>query len=406
MQPLRFYDFFAGVGMAEVGLAPDWTCVWANDFDPKKGKIYAANHDPARFHLGDVANVTADHLPTPVELAWASFPCQDLSLAGWRRGMSPGGRSGTFWHFWRIMKELHERGERPPLIVLENVVGLLSGADFPALCEALSTLDMRFGALVVNADRFVPQSRPRVFIVALDDRIDPTACEDPIPARSPWFTRGVRQAWSLLSPEMQARWVWWNLPVPDVPVAPIERLIEDEPTGVQWHASEETERLLAMMTPVNLAKVEVVKALPGRHVGFLYKRTRNGQQRAEVRFDGIAGCLRTSTGGSSRQTVLIVEGERIRSRLLSVREAARLMGLPDTFKLPARYNEAYHAMGDGVATAVVAWISEHLLSPIAEATRECRMVASIGRSTSYGAIDPLQMALLEKRAHEYRLTGD
>jgi DNA (cytosine-5)-methyltransferase 1 len=56
-------------------------------------------------------------------------------------------------------------------------------------------------------------------------------------------------------------------------------------------------------------------------------------QRAEVRFDDISGCLRTPAGGSSRQTVLIVEGKQVRSRLLSPREAARLMGVPDDYPL-------------------------------------------------------------------------
>ncbi|HET7094314.1 MAG TPA: DNA cytosine methyltransferase, partial [Thermomicrobiales bacterium] len=133
MERLRFFDFFAGVGMAETGLAPDWECVWANDVDAKKAATYRANHDPSRFHLGDIANVCARDLPVPAQMAWASFPCQDLSLAGWRRGMTPGRRSGAFWEFHRIMRERHAADSRPPLIVLENVVGLLSGAAFPAL---------------------------------------------------------------------------------------------------------------------------------------------------------------------------------------------------------------------------------------------------------------------------------
>ncbi|MCC6315765.1 MAG: DNA cytosine methyltransferase, partial [Thermomicrobiales bacterium] len=89
MEPLRFYDFFAGVGMAEVALTPDWACVWANDIDPRKAAIHRANHVPNRLHLGDVAAVAAADLPTTgVAMAWASFPCQDLSLAGGRRGLS------------------------------------------------------------------------------------------------------------------------------------------------------------------------------------------------------------------------------------------------------------------------------------------------------------------------------
>jgi DNA (cytosine-5)-methyltransferase 1 len=78
----------------------------------------------------------------------------------------------------------------------------------------------------------------------------------------------------------------------------------------------------------------------------------------------VAGCLRTASGGSSRQTIVVVEGARVRTRLLSAREAARLMGLPDSYVLPARYNEAYHLAGDGLAVPVVAFLREHLLEPL------------------------------------------
>ncbi|HEU0116043.1 MAG TPA: DNA cytosine methyltransferase, partial [Thermomicrobiales bacterium] len=307
MERFRFYDFFAGVGMAELGLQPAWECVWANDRDPKKAATYRANHDPSRFHLADIATIEARDLPAPTHLAWASFPCQDLSLAGWRRGMAPGRRSGAFWEFHRIMRELHAVGLRPPLIVLENVVGLLSGSDFPSLCEALTALDLRFGALVIDAARFVPQSRPRVFVVALDDRIDPSPWEDADPRKRIWTTNALWRAWTVLPGVLQSRWVWWRLPEPAPPTVAIDDIVEAAPAGVAWHAPAETARLLSLMTPLNAAKVNALRAKPGRHVGFLYKRTRQGRQRAEARFDGRAGCLRTATGGSSRQTVLIVE---------------------------------------------------------------------------------------------------
>jgi DNA (cytosine-5)-methyltransferase 1 len=111
-------------------------------------------------------------------------------------------------------------------------------------------------------------------------------------------------------------------------------------------------------------------------VGAVYKRTRrdvDGEkvQRAEIRFDDVAGCLRTPAGGSSRQTVIVVEGERVRSRLISARETARLMGLPDTYVLPPRYNDAYHLTGDGVVVDVVRHLNEQIFLPkiVAEATR-------------------------------------
>ena len=105
------------------------------------------------------------------------------------------------------------------------------------------------------------------------------------------------------------------------------------------------------MTELNLRKTKLAMDV-GPSVGFVYKRVRNGVQRAEVRFDGVAGCLRTPEGGSSRQIVLALEDRQARSRLLSPREAARLMGVPDRCWLPPKYNDAYRAMGDGVAVPV------------------------------------------------------
>ena len=127
-----------------------------------------------------------------------------------------------------------------------------------------------------------------------------------------------------------------------------------------------------MMTALNRKKVEVAKAMDRRTVGTIYKRTRpDGRggrtQRAEVRFDGVAGCLRTPRGGSSRQTVIVVDGGGVRTRLLSPREAARLMGLSDEYWLPDNYNAAYHVAGDGLVVPVVRHLAEHVLEPLVEA---------------------------------------
>ena len=104
-------------------------------------------------------------------------------------------------------------------------------------------------------------------------------------------------------------------------------------------------------------------------VGALYRRTRRDAtgarvQRAEVRFDGIAGCLRTPAGGSSRQSLLVIENGRIRARLVSGREAARLMGLPDDYILPKGYTDSCHLLGDGVAAPAVRFLAAHLLEPL------------------------------------------
>jgi DNA (cytosine-5)-methyltransferase 1 len=380
----QFYDFFAGAGLATLGLAPEWRCIWANDIDAKKAaayragvarvmaKAYKRNFVGKHFVLGDVASIQAAHLPGPADLAWASFPCQDLSLAGWRRGLSAE-RSGTFWIFWRLMQELLERGRRPPLIVIENVTGLLHGDSFAGLCEAVAALDMQFGALVIDAKRFVPQSRPRVFVVCVDSRVDCSqfVSENPNPA---WTPRSLQEARALLTGELDRRWRWWNLPEPSGQSLSISQIIERNPWGVTWQTAKETDRLLDLMSKTNRAKVEAAAASGRRQVGFLYKRMRNGVQRAEVRFDGVAGCLRTPRGGSSRQTVVIVEKGGVRTRLLSPREAARLMGVDDSFVLPAAYNDAYHAMGDGVVVPAVHWLSKHLLLPL---SRHAKRTGSI-----------------------------
>jgi DNA (cytosine-5)-methyltransferase 1 len=146
---------------------------------------------------------------------------------------------------------------------------------------------------------------------------------------------------------------------------------------VRWHSREETKHLLSLMSSVNLAKVEAAKRAGRRMVGGLYRRTRADDegakvQRAEIRFDDIAGCLRTPAGGSSRQSIMIVQGSTVRSRLLSPREAARLMGLPEDYVLPENYNEAYHLVGDGVVVPVIRFLAAHILEPILASRRRAK----------------------------------
>ena len=153
-------------------------------------------------------------------------------------------------------------------------------------------------------------------------------------------------------------------------------IIEDNPASVKWHTKSETLALLSMMSDVNLAKVATAKEAGVPMVGGIYKRTRYEQgvkvQRAEIRFDRLAGCLRTPAGGSSRQLILTVDGTKIRSRLISTRETARLMGLSETYKLPERYNEAYHLTGDGVAVPAVRYLAKHIFEPVLRANANSR----------------------------------
>jgi DNA (cytosine-5)-methyltransferase 1 len=368
-----FYEFFAGGGMARLGLGQRWQCVFANDSCEKKARAYRSNFGGApELIVRDVRKVATDKLPDEPLLVWASFPCQDLSLAGNGVGLK-GERSGTFWAFWRLMQTLAHEERSSPLIVLENVIGAITsngGRDFRAIVEALSNAGYLVGALVINAVHFVPQSRPRLFILAVDRGAN-IPCTLKVDSPSPlWHPKTLTTAHAKLTPALRESWVWWHLPAPSVRRGMLADLIEPNPTSVEWHTSEETGRLLGMMSRANLRKVEQARRLGKTVIGTVYRRTRLNEtgervQRAEVRFDQISGCLRTPVGGSSRQTILVVNGRSIRSRLLSSREAARLMGVPDSYRLPENYTEAYHLMGDGLAIPVVSWLETHLLYPLA-----------------------------------------
>lgn len=400
----NFYEFFAGAGMARLGLEPSWRCIWANDNDPRKLAIYEHNYGKGHIDPRDVGlvahQVAVGEVTTPdgvpefplgADMAWASFPCQDLSLAGWQRGMSAG-RSGAYWPFWEIMYALQQQGNRPPVIVIENVKGLLYGESFRGLCESLAALGMRFGAVLADAKPFVPQSRPRVFVIAVDSHIDLDELVVDQAPDNPWFPAAVKEAYNGLPRALQKLWTWWDVGPTNNGSPTITSLFEEAPSDVKYHTKEQTRRLLSLMTQRHLDKVEAAKAAGGLQVGFLYKRTRNGHQRAEVRFDGIAGCLRTPKGGSSRQTVVVVRDGRVRTRLLSRIEAARLMGialdakgrLPDSscpfFPPGFSYNDSYLAMGDGVAVPVVAHLASTILNELAARAIATGRIAEVDKA--------------------------
>src|SRR5690349_19549875 len=201
MSTRNFYEFFAGGGMARAGLGAGWSCLFANDFDEKKGAAYAENWGADVLRVADVAKLKPSDLPDEADLAWASFPCQDLSLAGSGAGLS-GSRSGTFHAFWDLMEEL-----APRVVVLENVVGAITshgGRDFATILGRMATAGYRFGPVVLDAVHWVPQSRPRLFIVGTRGS-----------ARSgePGFghPRSLIDAHAALDPCLRERWIWWTL---------------------------------------------------------------------------------------------------------------------------------------------------------------------------------------------------
>ncbi|MFL6521265.1 MAG: DNA cytosine methyltransferase [Chthoniobacterales bacterium] len=384
-QKLTWYEFFAGGGMARLGLGERWTCLFANEWCEKKTAAYVKHFGVSpELREADVADLTIRDLPGVPDLVWASFPCQDLSLAGSGAGLR-GERSGTFRPFWRLILDLKRDGRAPKAVVLENVVGAITshnGEDFRTILRALTEAGYHVGPMVIDAVRFVPQSRPRLFVLAVQNDVPVSKDLAPMWPSITWHPRALMNAYARLPRAIQSKWLWWDMPIPTKPVSKMSTLMQKIPTGVHWHTSTQTRALLRMMSDVNRRKVREVMSRKKPTYGTIYKRTRPAQgggkiQRAEVRFDEISGCLRTPVGGSSRQTVLLVDGRTVKSRLLSPREAARLMGVPDCYPVPANYNSSYHLFGDGVAVPVVRWLETHLLWPLLSSGSEGALKANV-----------------------------
>lgn len=357
----RVLEFFAGIGLARMGLEQaGFRVVWANDYEPDKKSMYEAQFGRTTDHdysLGDVAAVEADQLPRNISLAWASSPCTDLSLAGARAGLA-GAESGAFWHFIRLLKDLGE--DRPPVAVLENVVGLATshgGEDLAAAVRAFNELGYSVDVLALDARRFVPQSRPRMFLVAAQN--PPADVAAPNSELRPDWLQAVYGDKSLRTHRAA-------LPNPPAPLTSgLGELMENVPLDDdRWWDAERTARFLDSLSLAQRERVTAMRRTSGVKHRTAYRRTRNGVAVWEVRPDDVAGCLRTARGGSSKQAVVRMGNKRLQVRWMTPREYARLMGAGDYDLSAARNNQALFGFGDAVAVPAVQWLGENYLMPL------------------------------------------
>jgi len=367
-----FCEFFAGIGLVREGLAPSgWRCVYANDVDPKKTATYEARFGrSAHLHLGDVwdTDEVAARIPGRPTLATASFPCVDLSLAGHYRGLA-GEHSSAFYGFAKVLESLGER--RPPLVLLENVAGFLTsrdGQDFAEVAKQLARLGYWLDVFLLDACHFTPQSRPRVFVLGMfaDWRPVQGATRGwlwPVEEPSPLRPRAVIHVKRTL--ELPTGWI--SLPLPDPPERTLflENVLDTD-DGQAWWSEEEVARHREMMSPLHRAQVEDILASGRQRVGTIFRRIRQNTMRAEVRFDGLAGCLRTPRGGSAKQIVVLADAGRLRMRWMSPREYARLQGVPD-FPLVGTTIQQLWGFADAVCVPAIAWLDRHVLTPLVEA---------------------------------------
>lgn len=349
-----------------------WSITYANDIDPQKLEMYAAHFGDAteHFHLGDIHKISAAALPRAT-LATASFPCNDLSLAGARAGLK-GSQSSAYWGFTELIEGMGD--DAPTLILLENVPGFLTshdGDDFSSALRELNRLGYWVDAMLIDAAWFVPQSRLRLFVVATkaDAFFSETVKEDKgvyeCPARSAALVKFITS-----HPEIN----WLIRPLPNIRkrCLTLESILEDiPPVSAEWWSTDRVDYLLNQMSPKHRAMADVMMAGSRYSYGTVFRRIRNNRSMAELRTDGVAGCLRTPRGGSGRQILFKGGRGRASARLLNGRECSRLMGAGD-FKLNVPLNQALFGFGDAVCVPVISWVANNYLNPVLEEIREVK----------------------------------
>lgn len=363
--PLKtFSEFFAGIGLMRAGLEKQgWSVTFANDIEPLKHEMYRAHfsNGDEHFHLGDVHELRPDKVPSAT-LATASFPCNDLSLAGAREGLR-GKQSSAFWGFIGVLEGMKSR--RPPIVLVENVPGFLTshqGRDFTEALLALNKLGYAVDTFILDAVCFVPQSRQRLFVIGVQQP-QPKSESSGVPALVESQIRPKALAQFMFShPEIN--WCIRSLPAPPVRTTMLTDILEDlKEDAPEWWSRERTKYLLAQMSPRHRRTAQ--QMIDGRRwsYGTVFRRVRNGKSMAELRTDDIAGCLRTPRGGSGRQILLKAGKGKYFVRLLTPRECARLMGADD-FKIDVTLNQALFGFGDAVCVPVVEWIAKFYLNPL------------------------------------------
>jgi DNA (cytosine-5)-methyltransferase 1 len=355
-------EFFAGIGLMRIGLErAGWRVAFANDIDEDKRQMYCEHFgENGEFILGDVHQLDAQDIPN-IALATASFPCNDLSLAGARRGLA-GEHSSAFWGFIEVLTKMGKRC--PPMVLLENVTGFLTshdGNDFRDALLALNRLGYAVDALIIDAGRFVPQSRQRLFVIATKTPVVSALNDTPS-----FYESDCR-------PPALADFIMWNADInwrirqlPPLPVtkAKLPDILENlSPNSQVWWSRERADYLLNQMSPKHRAKAEAM--IKGNRItyGTVFRRVRKERSMAELRTDGIAGCLRTPRGGSGRQILFAAGRGRFAVRLLTPRECARLMGADD-FTINVSLNQALFGFGDAVCVPVIEWVARNYLNPV------------------------------------------
>lgn len=153
---------FAGIGGFELGLErsiPSSNTIWQIEREPFCQKVLR-KHWPDSVIYDDITTINKTTL-APVDILCGGYPCQDLSLAGKRRGIHEGKKSSLYWEMWEIIRAI-----RPRVIVMENVASHLT-MGFGDVLGSLAKIGYDAEWTIISAQQFgAPHLRRRLFIVA------------------------------------------------------------------------------------------------------------------------------------------------------------------------------------------------------------------------------------------------
>lgn len=358
-------DFFAGIGLVELGFKEaGWETIYSLDYSEDKFNFYKGNFGDKKYNVKDIREVEGQNIPSST-LAHASFPCTDVSVAGARAGLS-GVQTSTFWEFIRIVDEMRER--KPPFLLLENVEGFLTshqGTDLQKALTALCDLGYSVDVLLIDAVHFVPQSRSRLFIICNNTVTKQNSLEQEIRLSNETNAKPDKvKIFIRKNPNIN----WYINEIPELPKTKTNLKDIIDENDDDWWSDKRKNYLLEQMFKRHKKIVYEMMGKSDWSYGTIFRRTRlregKKQSTAELRVDGVAGCLRTPKGGSARQILLRAGFGQFDVRLLNGVECSRLMGadnyiIDDSLSL----NNILFGFGDAVCVPAIKWIAENVFEP-------------------------------------------
>lgn len=346
-----FIDLFAGVGGIRMGFeAHGGRCVFTSEWDSYAQKTYAENFPGEHPLNGDITKIEASDIPDH-DVLLAGFPCQPFSIAGVSKKNALGRAHGfacdtqgtLFFDVCRIIEE-----KRPRAFLLENVKNLMShdkGRTWDVIKRSLIELGYDISPRVVDGAHFVPQHRERILIVGFrkEDEICFDWDEVDIPPKGVHVMRDILHRTDGTEPVLP-----WDG----------DRFFDHAGRRVQekYTLTPKLWRYLQDYAEKHRAKGN------GFGFGLVYSGSVARTLSARYYKDG--------------SEILVYQGENINPRRLTPRECARLMGFPDTFRIPVSDMRAYKQFGNSVVMPVMrevarAMVPHVLVRPIEAETVAC-----------------------------------